>query len=215
MARDASGAAAASAAGEVVVIVDVVDMSTTLESALEAGAAAVFGASPAKVNCPAILCPAAVGYEAGLRAARLGTGVVVVAEPRGGTQDERRRQAMAAITGVEAGGGEVVALLPNLGKETPELYDLSGQVVLAVTASGGVAFDAAFNQGGTVVTGTIARTLRRRREEPARCAAMRALQLALPSACGITIVAASGNSMEDILGAEYIYRVVRSELSRS
>jgi hypothetical protein len=43
---DASGAREAARAGLMVMIVDVIDMSTTLESALDAGAAAVLGASP-------------------------------------------------------------------------------------------------------------------------------------------------------------------------
>ena len=47
---DASGAQAAAREGFLVMIVDVIDMSTTLESALEAGAVAVWVPAPMKTG---------------------------------------------------------------------------------------------------------------------------------------------------------------------
>lgn len=208
LAKDASGAAAAARRNQVVVIVDVIDMSTTLESALEAGAIAVYGASPLKHRATVRVCPAAVGCAAGRTARAAGAGVVVVAEPRAGSDAARLRQAGPVLAGIRAGGGRVVAVVPNLGKETPRLFPLEGMVVVAVTASGGVAYDAAFNAGGLVVTGTVARTYRSRGAVPARRAAARALSLARREGKDICVVAASGNSLEDVLGAAYIFRLL-------
>jgi hypothetical protein len=189
-----------------VVIVDVVDMSTTLESALEAGAVAVFGASPVRHRAPVRVSPARVGYAAGEVARRWGTEVVVVAEPRAGLECERRRQAGAVLAGIRAGGAEVAAILPNLGKETPRLFPLEGRVVVAVTGSGGVAFDAAFSAGAVVTTATVARTYRSRGLGPAAKGARRALGLARLSDRDLCVVAASGRSLEDLLAARFLVR---------
>lgn len=213
-AANASGAALAGSQGRVVVIVDVIDMSTTLESALDAGAAAVFGASPVICRAPVDVDPEAMGYTAGIKAIELGTAVVVAAEPRVGSEAERRDRAAAALRGVARAGAEVRAVIPNLGSETPKLVDLAGTVVLAVTDTGGVAFDAAYQAGGIVTTGTIARTWGKRGEEPARTAASRAIGLARQHDCGITVVAASGNSLEDILACQYITRLILDSTDR-
>lgn len=212
LAQDASGAVAAARRGQVVLVVDVIDMSTTLESALEAGAVAVYGASPLGHRVPVRVCPAAVGWAAGQAARAAGAGVVVVAEPRAGGDAARRRQAGPVLAGVRAAGGRVVAVVPNLGKETPRLFPLQGKVVVAVTGSGGVAYDAAFNAGGLVLTGTVARTYRSRAGVPARRAASRALALARREGRDICVVAASGRALEDVLGAGYIYRLLLKAL---
>ncbi|MGI6552813.1 MAG: hypothetical protein ACOX37_07210 [Bacillota bacterium] len=47
------------------VIVDIIDMSTTLEAALEAGARKVYGASPDGVIVPVDVKPEVIGLEAG------------------------------------------------------------------------------------------------------------------------------------------------------
>jgi hypothetical protein len=210
---DASGAALAGSQSRVVVIVDVIDMSTTLESALDAGAAAVFGASPAGCRAPVTLNPEAMGFAAGREAVKLGTEVVVVAEPRVGTEAERRGRAAPALGGLARAGARVRAVLPNLGSETPKLADLAGTVVLAVTDTGGVAFEAAFHAGGIVTIGTIARTWGKKGEEPARAAAARAVDLALAQQRGITVVAASGNALEDILAGQYLTRLIGDRLT--
>jgi hypothetical protein len=208
LARDASGAAAAARQNLVTVIVDVVDMSTTLESALEAGAVAVFGASPLHHRAPVRLCPGAIGLAAGQLARRLRTGVVVISEPRSGTEAERVREAGAVLAGVKEAGAEVLAVLPNLGKETPRLFPLAGQVTVAVTSSGGVAYDAAYNAGGRVTIGTVARTYSGKRVVPAVRAVQRAISLAQEEDWGICVVAASGSSLEDLLAARYLLRLL-------
>ncbi|MCL2337103.1 MAG: hypothetical protein FWC60_06750, partial [Firmicutes bacterium] len=97
--------------------------------------------------------------------------------------------------------------------ETVKLYDLRGKVLIAATGAGGVAFDAAMTAGApAVVTGTVARTRHKKGEVPARDAARRAAALARETGAGVTVVAASGNSLEDILAAEFITRLILAQL---
>ncbi|AGL01987.1 hypothetical protein [Desulfoscipio gibsoniae] len=212
MTVNASGAANAARQGDVVVIVDVIDMSTTLEAALDAGACAVFGAAPDGAAPPVAIDPAAIGWLAGQVAREKGTGVVLVAEPRVGTDDERLGKITGVTGGLARAGADISAVLPNIGAETPKLYDLHNQVVIAATATGGVAYDAAVCAGASaVLTGTVARTMRQKGAAPARAAAARAIQKARALDAGITVVAASGNSLEDVLAAEYITRTIIEE----
>jgi hypothetical protein len=209
---NASGAVVAARRGDVVVIVDIIDMSTTLEAALDAGALVVFGAAPDHVTPPVSIDPAAIGYAAGKLALKNNTGVVLVTEPRVGTGAQRLEGATKVLAGLAKAGVEVRAVLPNLGAETPKLFDLAGQVIIAATATGGVAYDAAFNAGApTVLTGTVARTMQKKGSEPARAAATRAVERAVALQAGITVVAASGNSLEDLLAAEYIVRLIMEQ----
>ncbi|MGB4508807.1 MAG: hypothetical protein WBI26_06265, partial [Syntrophomonadaceae bacterium] len=87
--------------------------------------------------------------------------------------------------------------------ETPRMMDLAGKVVIAVTDTGGVAYDAAFLESPRVITGTVARTYKHRGLEPALRAVERA-QREWGDAAGLAIVAASRNSMEDVLAAQFI-----------
>lgn len=209
---NASGAVQAARIGHVVVIVDVIDMSTSLEAALDAGAVAVFGASPDRSAAPVALDPAAIGRMAGARAKAAQTGVVLVTEPRVGTDEQRAANASRLLAGVHETGAVVEAILPNLGAETAKLHDLSGKVVVAATNTGGVAFDAAVTAGApAVLTGTVARTMQHKGTAPARAAAARAVAAARRHAVGISIVAASGNSLEDILAAEFIMKMILEE----
>ncbi len=209
---NASGAAQAARAGMVVVVVDVIDMSTTLEAALDAGALAVFGASPDAASPPVALDPEAVGRKAAETALAAGSSVVLVTEPRVGTDQERAANASRFLAGVQAGGAEVTAILPNLGAETTKLCDLQGRVVVAVTATGGVAYDAALTAGApAVVTGTVARTMRKRGSAPAKAAARRAVEEAVKRDAGICVVASTANSLEDLLAAEYILKCIVEE----
>lgn len=206
---NASGAVRAAEAKNVVVIVDVIDMSTTLEAAIDAGAFRVFGAAPDESRAPVKLDPASIGLQAGRAAVNEGTGVIIVAEPRVGTEDERRGRCSKVIQGVEQAGAVVEAVLPNTGAETAKLGNFRGKVVIAVSDTGGVAYDAAVTAGSpAVLTGTIARTMRKRGREPARAAAQRAVEAARRLGAGIAVVAASANSLEDILAAEYIMREI-------
>ncbi len=208
---DASGAEQAARQGLVVMVVDVIDMSTTLESALDAGALSVLGASPDSVRVPVPVNPSAIGREAARRAQKAGAGIVIIAEPRAGTDEERLARCQELLSGIVAEGGTVEAVVPNLGAETPKLVNLENRVVVAVTDTGGVAFDAAFQAGGIVITGTVARTLRQKGIEPALTAVRRARRL-LAERDGIAIVAASRNSQEDILAAQFIANLLMADI---
>lgn len=209
---NASGAVLAARAGNVVVIVDVIDMSTSLEAALDAGARQVFGASPAETRAPVEVHPEEIGRQAGEIAKREGSGVIIISEPRVGTEEERRSRSARVIRGIEEAGADVAVVLPNAGAETVKLADFAGKVVIGVSDTGGVAYDAALAAGApAVLTGTVARTMRKKACEPARAAARRAVEKAVETGSGITVVAASANSLEDILAAEYIVKAIIEE----
>lgn len=212
---NASGAAEAAARGNVVVVVDVINMSTTLEAALDAGALGVFGASPDYTKAPVYVNPVQIGYFAGICALMNKTDLILVTEPRVGTNKERIEHASHAIFGVRRAGINKIIVLPNLGCETVKMTDFNGKVVLAVTDSGGVAFDAALNAGGTVTTATVARTLKKKGPEPAEVGITRALTLAKLKNTGISIVASSANSLEDVLAANHLTNCLLSVLSRT
>lgn len=209
---NASGAARAAQEGLVVMVVDVIDMSTTLEAALDAGALAVLGASPDLAAPPVPLDPEAIGRRAAEMAVSAGSSVVLVTEPRVGTDEARANNASKVVQGVRQGGAEITAIIPNLGAETPKICDLTGRVVVAATNTGGVAYDAAVKAGApAVVTGTVARTMKKRGAAPAKAAARRAIEAAKKYQTGICVVAASANSMEDLLAAEYIMKCIVEE----
>lgn len=206
---DASGARQAAREGLVVVVVDVIDMSTTLESALDAGAYAVLGASPDFTRAPVKVSPSQIGREAARLAREAGEGIIIVAEPRIGTEAERLARCQKLITGIEAEKGCIEAILPNIGAEAARMADMNRRVVVAVTDTGGVAYDAAFQESKLVTTGTVARTLKQKGTQPALKAAERALNLAhAHAAAGIAVVAASRNSLEDVLAAQYIANLI-------
>lgn len=210
---NASGAAEAAKQGNVVLIVDVIDMSTTLETVLDAGALQVFGASPQGAKAPVKLNPGEIGNQAAIAAKRNNTGLIVISEPRVGTDEERLTRCQPVINAAEMAGIKIEAVYPNFGAETAKLGNFRNKVVIAVTDTGGVAFDAAYTAGApAVVTGTIARTLQKKGFEPVRAAAKRAIEAAIAAnASGITVAASSANSLEDLLAAEYIMRVIIEE----
>lgn len=201
---DASGAVQAAKAGFVVMIVDVIDMSTTLESALDAGACAVLGASPDYTRAPVKLNPEEMGRRAAIRARETGHGIILVAEPRVGTDQERLSRCQKVLKGIEMENGSIEAIVPNIGAEVPRLTDMNGRVVLAVSDTGGVAYDAASIYSDQVITGTVARTLKQKGPQPAMTAVERAVAMLKPENPGIAVVAASRNSLEDVLAAEWI-----------
>lgn len=206
---DASGAAEAGSRLLVAVIVDVIDFSTSMEAAIDAGAAAIFGAAPVMATPPVKVNSFLMGSLAGLEALRLGTDVIVLAEPRVGDERARREAAAASINGIESTGAKVTHIIPNLGAEIPKLVNMNGKVVLGATCTGGTAFDAAVSAGSpAVLTGTIARTMLKSGLASAQSAARRALREAHRLETEIAVVAASGNSIEDMLAAEYIYKVI-------
>lgn len=208
---NASGAVKAANNGDIVVIVDVIDMSTTLETALEAGALQVFGACPDGLKVPVVVAPEKVGFAAGEQALTHKCDVVIISEPRSGTEDLRKERCSSVIKGVNMAGAQVAAVVPNIGAETANLVDFNNTIAVAVTNSGGVAFDAAFQAGAEVFTATVARTLKMKGGEPARKGILRVCTFALKTGKDITFVAASGNAMEDILGAQYIAQKIIEE----
>lgn len=207
LATDASGSAMAGTLGLVVVVVDVIDFSTSMEAAIDEGAAAVYGACPDKSMPPVKINPFVMGAMAGRKAKQVGSTVVVLAEPRVGSEDSRLKEITKACNGIKSEGGVIEAVIPNWGAEIPRLIDLKGKVILGATGSGGVVFDAAVCAGApSVLTGTVARTLKKNGFASAEASAKRALAEAVRLGTGIAVVAASGNSLEDILAAEYLHK---------
>ncbi|NLB17511.1 MAG: hypothetical protein GX825_01955, partial [Syntrophomonadaceae bacterium] len=151
--------------------------------------------------------PERIGRIAARVALEADTGVIVVAEPRTGGEEERLQRCQKLIGGLNSQGVIIEAVVPNLGAETPRLTDFEDRVVVAVTDTGGVAFDAAYQETDLVATGTVARTLRQKGTEPAYTAAQRGIELMRQSA-GVAVVAASGNSQEDILAARFIVETI-------
>jgi hypothetical protein len=206
---NASGAVEGARRGDIVVVVDIIDMSTSAEVALESGAIAIFGAAPAGCKAPVNVNPDRMGYIAGKTALKHQTQLIIVAEPRYGTEEERKKRAEAALLGVARSGAEVSVIVPNIGSEIAKLVDFKGKVVLFISDCGGVAFDAAYNNGApAVLTATVTRTPQKKGIDPARSGVERALESARRHGCGITITAASSNSMEDVLAAQYLSQLL-------
>lgn len=201
---DASGAQEAARAGMLVMIVDVIDMSTTLESALDAGAYAILGASPDFTRAPVKVMPEQIGKHAVRLSRESGHGIILVAEPRVGSEEERIARCQKIIKGIEKEKGFIEAILPNIGAETPKLANMNQRVVVTVSDTGGVAYDAAFVVSQRVITGTIARTFSQKGMQPAMTAVRRVWETIEDADKGVAIIAASRNSMEDVLAAQFI-----------
>jgi hypothetical protein len=211
VAFDATGAAEAGARGRVVAVVDVVDAATSAEGALAAGAVAVLGAAPAGAEVPVEVRPEAVAAQAAAMAKMHETDVVVVAEPRVGSHEERVQLARPVITTLEAADVDF-EVVPNQGAGLPGLVKLAGRVVIVVSAAGGVAFDAALTAGAPgVCFATTARIAGKTGWDVARLGAQRAIELANQSGRGLTLVAASSNATDDFLAAFEIARSVITE----
>lgn len=209
---DASGAQKAAREGMLVMIVDIIDMSTTLESAIDAGAFAVFGASPDHTKAPVELAPEKVGREAGRLAKENGLDIILIAEPRVGSDAERLDRCRKVIKGIESQKAVIERVLPNAGAEVYKLCDFKNRVVVAVSDTGGVAYDAAFLFARKVFTGTVARSMAKKGIEPALSAVNRVFHDYKAADSGIAVVAASKNSQEDILAARFIYDLLMKQL---
>lgn len=206
---NASGAVEGARRGDVVVIVDIIDMSTSAEVAIENGAIAVFGAAPSGCKAPVNLNPDRIGYIAGKNALKYKVPLIVVAEPRYGMEDERKKRAEIALMGVARSGEIDYQIIPNIGTEIGKLADFRDKVVLIVSDTGGVSFDAAYNNGAAVVlTATVTRTPGKKGIAPAMAGIERAIEAANKFNCGITVTAASANSLEDILAAQYLTQLI-------
>ena len=209
LAFNASGAVEAARRGDVVVIVDIIDMSTSAEVALETGAIAIYGAAPSGCKLPFNLNPDRIGYIAGKTALKNQTKLVIVAEPRYGDEVERTKRVEEAMLGIARSGAEVSAIVANIGTEIAKLVDFQGKVALFISATGGVAYDAAYNNGAAIVlTATVTRTPLKKGIEPALSGITRAMEAAQKNNSGITVVASSANSMEDVLAAQYLVQLI-------
>lgn len=201
VAYNLSGAVEAARQGRFIVLVDVIDMSTTLESVREAGAVGFWGAAPAGRGKP-FTNPYLIGQAVAREAKKKRAPVVVVTEPRAGSDEERKNRAAGVLAGIENEGLTVGEIWPNLGAETARLTDWRNKVVVAVTDAGGVVFDAVWQLGGELTTATVARTLKMKGMEPAQKGAKRALDMARGRP--LTLVAASSNALEDVLAVQYL-----------
>lgn len=211
VAFDATGAAEAGARGRVVAVVDVVDSATSAEAALAAGVVDVFGAAPADAKVPVEVRPEAVAAQAASLAKLHETDVVVVVEPRVGSDEERVQRAGLVIKTLEA-AGVGFEMVPNQGAGLPGLVKLAGRVVIVVSAAGGVAFDAALTAGAPgVCFATTARIAGLTGWEVARVGAQRAIGMANVNGGRLTVVAASSNATDDFLAALEIARTVIDE----
>jgi hypothetical protein len=206
---NASGAVEGARRGDVVIIVDIIDMTTSAEVAIENGALAIFGAAPTGCKAPVNLNPDRIGYIAGKTALKYKAPLIIVAEPRYGTEEERKKRIETAFMGVTRSGDVSYTIIPNIGTEIAKLIDFNGKVVLIISDTGGVAFDAAYNNGApAVLTATVTRTPNKKGFAPALAGVERAIEAAAKFNCGITITAASANSMEDVLAAQYLSQVI-------
>lgn len=208
IAYNLSGAVNAVREGQFVVLVDVIDMSTTLETVREAGACGYWGAAPTGKKLPYVN-PYFIGRAAAREAKQKAAKLVVLTEPRSGSDEERRTNALAVLAGFEAENMEAEVILPNIGAETARLIDWQEKIAVAVTDAGGVIFDAVVQLGGSLTTATIARTMRMKGTETSRVGINRALSLAGRS--GITLVAASSNALEDVLAVHYLAQLMINE----
>jgi hypothetical protein len=208
---NASGAASAGSVGRVVVVVDVVDSSTSAEAALAGGAVEVLGASAGDVRVPVKVDPGAVGRRAAAAAVREATDVVVVTEPRVGTEGERRSRALPVLQALRTQRIDY-ELAPNQGAELARAVSLKGRVVVIVSTTGGTAFDAALCAGAPAATfATTARIEGRTGWDVLSQGVRRAIDLAHRNGTDLSIVAASANSSDDVLAAFELARAVISE----
>lgn len=201
---DASGAYQGALKNHIVVIVDVIDMSTSLETALELGAVATYGASPDAAKVPVPVNPEKIAEAAARLALRTKSKIVIISEPRFGSKADQQRNCSRLLNKLESLDAPVSDYIPNVGKEVANFTDFKNKVVIAVTDTGGVAYDAAFNKGGVLTTATIARTQLLKGKDPAVKGALRAYNLGRAFRKDISVVAASSNSLEDVLASKYI-----------
>ena len=204
----ASGAAAAGARGRAVVVVDIVDASTSAEVATAVGATEVLGAAPAGMSIPVEIDPGAIGTRAAASARLHETGVVVVAEPRVGG-DELRLERAAPVVRALARDGIDYRVIANQGAEIGALAELRDQIVVIVSSTGGSAFDAAVAAGSPAVGfATTARVKGADGWDVTKLGARRAIAMAAQFETDLSIVAASPSSTDDVLAAFELAKAV-------
>lgn len=210
IAYNLSGALEAAKRGALIVLVDVISMSTSLEAVIEAGAVGIWGACPSpKASADTIVNPFRIGQLAAAEALNKGAEVVIITEPRVGSYVERKANAADVIRGVENKGLSITGIYPNLGAETAKFTNWHNKIAIAVTDAGGVIYDAVCQLGGMVTTATVARTLGMKGVEPALRGVERAIAMAKESP--ITLVAASSNALEDVLAVHYLAQLFNAK----
>lgn len=201
VAYNLSGALEAVKLGRFVALVDLIDMSTTLEALREAGAVGLWGAAPWGKE-KSFTDPIAIGRAVAQEAKAKNADVVIIAEPRVGSESARISRAEGVLRGLAAENVKAKEILPNLGAETARFTDWRNKTVVAITDAGGTVFDAVWQQQGSLTTVTIARTLKMKGNETALVGIERAFREAQGKP--ITFVAASSNALEDVLAAHYL-----------
>lgn len=201
VAYNLSGALEAVSSGRFIVLVDVIDMSTTAEGLYEAGVGKIWGAAPDNKGNP-YTNPYRIGRTAAAEAKKEQTQVCVIAEPRVGTEEERRKRAAAVLAGIEDEGCKPAGIWPNLGAETAKFTDWKNKLAVVVSDAGGTIYDAVWQQGGSITTATVARTLNMKGETVINKGIERALEMS--AGTPLTLVAASSNSIEDVLAVHYL-----------
>jgi hypothetical protein len=136
---------------------------------------------------------------------------VVVAEPRVGTDEDRRKRALPVLQALRTASVEY-ELVANQGAELPGLIDVKDLVVVIVSTTGGAAFDAALAEGAPgACFATTARVEGKTGWDVLSIGARRAVDLADEHSTDLTIVASSANSTDDCLGAFELARRVMAE----
>lgn len=206
---NASGACQGAERGDLVVIVDVIDMSTTAEALMSMGAVAVLGAAPEGINIYNAN-PYHIGYIAGRMGLQNNLPILLISEPRTGGDEKRIEKAFSVIRGIEDSGNKIATILPNIGASIVDyeiVQSISGQgfIAVLVTPCGGVCFDVAHNNGAAcVLTATTARVSGRSGHEVVESCVRRILSMAESLVVNITVVAASSKALEDVHAAQHI-----------
>lgn len=206
---NASGAFQAAKRGDIVVVVDVIDMSTTAEGLISMGAVAVLGAAPDGLDAYHTN-PYRIGCTVGIKGVCDNLPILVVSEPRIGSEGKRMQTASPVIRGIQDSGGEVTAILPNVGASIVDCDIIQnalkqGFIAVLVTASGGVCYDVAYNNGAAcVLTATTARISGKSGQEIVESVVKRIMSVAAKLQSDITIVAASSQALEDIHASQCI-----------
>jgi hypothetical protein len=155
--------------------------------------------------------PGAIGRRAAAAAIREATDVVVIAEPRIGTEEERRSRALPVLQALRTQRIEY-ELAPNQGAELARAVRLRGRVAVIVSSTGGTAFDAAMAAGAPAACfATTGRIEGQTGWDVLQRGVRRAIDLALRNDSDLSIVAASANSSDDVLAAFELARAVIGE----
>jgi hypothetical protein len=196
IAFDPTGASEAGRRGRVVLVVDVAGSSTTAVGAEAAGAAAVFGASPAGAEVSIPLDPGAVGRRAAASAGRVSTDVVVALTDPGDAEEEQRRNAALPVLQALRTASVPYDLVPRPGAGL--LQHVGKRVLVLVSSTGGTAYDAALAAGAPAVSfATTMGVEGRTDDEVTELGVRRAVSMAEQNNADLSLVAAHSDSEDD------------------